>query len=79
MYDSNKPLLVPAGSDCFDKIDNLNEAGSIRSMHKYKSVFASNFKQVNIAINTSYQTYLNYCRNTIFFSTVLFSAKIDLF
>jgi len=53
-YDPNKPLVVPAGSDCFDKIDNLNEAGSIRSMHKYKSVFASNFKQVNDYINTYY-------------------------
>ncbi|KAL4141524.1 hypothetical protein QTP88_004152 [Uroleucon formosanum] len=29
IYDSNKPLLVPAGSDCFDKIDNVNEVGSI--------------------------------------------------
>lgn len=38
---------MPAGSDCFEKIDNLNEAGSIRSMHKYKNIFASNFKQVN--------------------------------
>jgi len=47
IYDSNKALLVPAGTDCFEKIDNLNEAGSIRSMHKYKNTFVSAFKQVN--------------------------------
>lgn len=47
VYESNKPLLLPAGCDSFDKIDdNTNGAGSIRSMHKYKNVFASNFKQV---------------------------------
>ncbi|KAL5239847.1 hypothetical protein ACI65C_007257 [Semiaphis heraclei] len=52
IYDSNKPLVVPAGSDCFDKIDNHNEAGSIRSMHKYRSVFASNFKQMTLESGT---------------------------
>lgn len=52
IYDSNKALLVPAGSDCFEKIDNLNEAGSIRSMHKYKNIFVSNFKQISIESGT---------------------------
>ncbi|KAF0761709.1 cytoplasmic dynein 2 light intermediate chain 1 [Aphis craccivora] len=52
IYDSNKALLVPAGFDCFEKIDNLNEAGSIRSMHKYKNIFVSNFKQISIESGT---------------------------
>lgn len=49
VYESNKPLLLPAGCDSFDRIDNdANEVGDhIRSMHKYKNVFASIFKQVN--------------------------------
>ncbi|XP_060850810.1 cytoplasmic dynein 2 light intermediate chain 1 isoform X1 [Rhopalosiphum padi] len=52
IYDSNKALLVPAGTDCFEKIDNLNEAGSIRSMHKYKNTFVSAFKQISIESGT---------------------------
>lgn len=47
VQDSNKPLIVPAYCDRFDKIDNVDGTGSIRSMHKFKTLFASHFKQVN--------------------------------
>lgn len=48
VQDWNKPLAIPAGSDCFDKIDDTSgTGGSIRSMHKYKNLYASVFKQVN--------------------------------
>lgn len=59
VYDSHKPLIVPAGHDCFDKIDDMNGAGSIRSMDKYKNVFASNFKQVNEQINITISHRIN--------------------
>ncbi|VVC34099.1 Hypothetical protein CINCED_3A001829 [Cinara cedri] len=57
VHDSSKPLLVPVGFDCFDKIDDTNEIGCIRSMHKYKNAFASNFKQV--AVESGQQSTLN--------------------
>lgn len=47
VQDSNKPLVVPAYCDRFDKIDSTDGAGSIRSMHKFKTLFSSHFKQVN--------------------------------
>lgn len=50
----SKPLHLPSGYDSFDKIDN-NTSGSesIRSMHKYRNIFTSNFKQVNKYNNNS--------------------------
>lgn len=47
VHDPSKPIAVPAGHDRLDKIDESNGTGSIRSTHKYRNAFASNFAQVD--------------------------------
>ncbi|XP_050441539.1 cytoplasmic dynein 2 light intermediate chain 1 [Adelges cooleyi] len=45
VQDSNKPLFIPAGTDSFDSIDQLDGNIHLRSMQKYKHLFTTHFKQ----------------------------------